>query len=69
MAALRLASIVNSSDDAIIGKDLNSIITRWNKDAERVFGSGADEMIGRSILRLIPADARNEENHIDSKKS
>jgi PAS domain S-box-containing protein len=63
-AAVELASIVQSSDDAIIGKDLNSIITNWNKGAEKIFGYTATEMIGNSIMRLIPADRQGEENQI-----
>lgn len=60
----RLAAIVSSSDDAIIGKDLNSIVTSWNSGAERMFGYSASEMIGVSIMRLIPADHQTEEDHI-----
>jgi PAS domain S-box-containing protein len=60
----RLAAIVASSDDAIIGKDLNSIITSWNIGAERIFGYTADEMIGSSIMRLIPPDRHAEEREI-----
>jgi PAS domain S-box-containing protein len=64
MASIRLAAIVDSSDDAIIGKDLNSIITSWNKGAEKIFGYAAGEMVGTSIMRLIPPDRQDEENHI-----
>src|SRR5271166_4375587 len=60
----RLAAIVASSDDAIIGKDLNSIITSWNFGAERIFGYSAEEMIGTSIMRLIPLDRQEEELEI-----
>ena len=63
----RLAAIVASSDDAIIGKDLNSIITSWNFGAERIFGYTADEMIGTSIIRLIPPDRQEEEQEILSR--
>ena len=60
----RLAAIVDSSDDAIVGKDLNSIVTTWNSGAERLFGYSANEMIGTSIMRLIPPDRQAEENEI-----
>ena len=58
----RLAAIVEASDDAIVGEDLNGIITSWNKGAEKIFGYTADEMVGTSILRLVPADKQDEEN-------
>jgi PAS domain S-box-containing protein len=60
----RLAAIVDSSDDAIVGKDLNSIITSWNQGAQRIFGYTAEEMIGTSIKRLIPQDRQSEEDDI-----
>jgi PAS domain S-box-containing protein len=63
-ALIRLAAIVESSDDAIIGKDLNGIITNWNKGAEKIYGYKASEMVGTSIMRLIPADRHDEENRI-----
>jgi PAS domain S-box-containing protein len=63
-ALIRLASIVESSDDAIMGKDLNGIITNWNRAAEKLFGYTAVEMVGTSITRLIPADRQEEENQI-----
>ena len=59
-----LAAIVESSDDAIISKNLDGIITTWNRGAEKVFGYTADEMIGTSIMRLIPADRHDDESHI-----
>jgi PAS domain S-box-containing protein len=60
----QLASIVESSDDAIVSKDLNGIVTSWNKGAERLFGYSAEEMIGQSITLLIPADHEDEEPRI-----
>ena len=63
----QLAAIVASSDDAIIGKNLNSIVTSWNFGAERIFGYTAEEMIGTSILRLIPLDRHEEEVKILSR--
>lgn len=63
----RLAAIVASSNDAIVGKDLNGIVTSWNSGAERIFGYSASEMIGTSILRLIPPDHRTEEDQILSR--
>jgi PAS domain S-box-containing protein len=62
--AERLAAIVASSDDAIISKNLNSVIMSWNQGAERIFGYRADEMIGESILRIIPERLQHEELEI-----
>jgi len=62
--AQRLASIVESSDDAIVSKDLNGIITSWNGGAERLFGYRAEEVIGRPITILIPEDRIDEEPEI-----
>ena len=55
------AAIVEGSNDAIVAKDLNSIILSWNPAAERIFGYRADEMLGRSITLIIPEDRQHEE--------
>jgi PAS domain S-box-containing protein len=60
----QLASVVETSEDAIITKDLNGIITSWNKGAQRIFGYEADEMIGKPISLLIPPDRPDEEPSI-----
>lgn len=66
-AAQRYAAIVQSSDDAILAKDLNGTIVSWNAGAERLFGYTAEEAVGRPIVMLIPKDRENEEPHILSR--
>ncbi len=60
-AMRRLAGIIDSSNDAIIGKDLNGIVTHWNRAAEAMFGYRAEEIVGRPIVVLFPPDRVAEE--------
>src|SRR5260370_25751051 len=60
----RLASIIESSDDAIISKTLDGVITSWNKSAERLFGYTREEAMGQHITLIIPEDRRDEEAKI-----
>jgi PAS domain S-box-containing protein len=62
--AVRLAAVVQSSHDAIVGKTVKGIITDWNQGAERIFGYKPKEIIGKSILTLIPRDRHAEETEI-----
>jgi PAS domain S-box-containing protein len=62
-----LARVVESSDDAIVSKDLNSIITSWNLAAERMFGYTSAEAVGQSIRMIIPADRQGEEDMVLSR--
>ena len=63
-SALRLASIVEFSDDAIISKDLDGVITSWNRGAQALFGYTALEAVGNSVRTLIPPDRLDEESEI-----
>jgi PAS domain S-box-containing protein len=63
-AQFYLGAIVASSDDAIVGKDLDGIIRSWNPGAERLFGYTAEEVLGRSIRIIIPADHQHEEDEV-----
>src|SRR6202049_3648958 len=64
---LILAAIVESSDDAIIGKTLQNVITSWNAGAERLYGYSAEQMVGRSISLLVPIDRPDEFKEILAK--
>ena len=63
-AALLLGAIVDSSDDAIVSKDLNGVITSWNKGAERLFGYSSAEAVGRPVTIIVPPDRLDEEPEI-----
>jgi PAS domain S-box-containing protein len=63
-ATRRIASIVESSDDAIVSKTLDGIITSWNPGAEQLFGYAPQDIIGRSVTILIPQDRQDEEREI-----
>jgi PAS domain S-box-containing protein len=63
-ASAQLVAIVESSSDAIISKDLNGIITSWNKGAQKLFGYAADEVIGKTVKILFPEDRLDEETRI-----
>jgi PAS domain S-box-containing protein len=63
-ARIKLAAIIESSEDAIIGKNAEGIIDSWNAGAEKIFGYTAEEMVGRSIRRLLPDDRPHEEDGI-----
>jgi PAS domain S-box-containing protein len=62
-----LAAIVAASDDAIVSKDLNGIITSWNRGAERIFGFSAEEAVGNPITIIIPPDRAGEESRVLAK--
>ena len=64
VASRRLAAIVESSDDAIVSKNLNGIVTSWNRCAERTFGYKAEEIFGKPVTIIIPSDLQDDEHRI-----
>ena len=64
MSSLDLAAIVDSSDDAIISKTIDGVITSWNRGAERIFGWTAAEAVGRPITLIVPEDRHGEEDEV-----
>ena len=66
-ARARLAAIIDSSDDAIVSKTLNGVITSWNRSAERIFGYSAEEAVGQHITLIIPPERRSEEDEVLSR--
>jgi PAS domain S-box-containing protein len=67
LATVLLAAVVESSSDAVMGLELNGVITRWNAAAERIFGYSAEEIVGQPIAMIIPPDRLDEEKEILSK--
>jgi PAS domain S-box-containing protein len=63
-AAARLAAIVESSDDGILSMALDGTILIWNRGAKGMYGYGAEEMIGRNVLSIVPAQSRDEVDHL-----
>src|SRR5215217_9235517 len=63
-STLRLAAVIESSDDAIISQSMNGTIETWNRAAERLFGYSAVDAIGRSIDLIVPPESRHEEEHV-----
>jgi len=67
LTSTRVAAMVSSSDDAIVGKNIDGIITDWNVGAQKIFGYSADEMLGQPITRLLPPGLEDEERQILAK--
>src|SRR5258708_6796026 len=61
---IRLAAIIESSEDAIIGKNLNGVVEIWNAGAEKLYGYSRSEMLGRPMSVLLPSDRRDQEAEI-----